>query len=43
MLTLLEAGLLLTVAASGAFAVGYCANHFRKLPRRAAKTTRTSR
>jgi len=43
MLTLLETGLLITVVASGALTVGYCASHFRKLPRRVAKTTLVSR
>lgn len=43
MLTLLETGLLMSVAVSGAFSVGYCAGHFRKLPRRVAKTTLASR
>lgn len=43
MLTMLETGLLLTVAVSGAFTVGYCARHFRKLPRRVPKATVASR
>lgn len=43
MLTLLETGLLITVAVSGAFTVGYCASHFRKLPRRVPKNTPASR
>lgn len=43
MLTLLETALLMTVAVSGAFTVGYCAGHFRKLPRRLAKNPLDSR